>query len=85
MSNEYTVYILENDSSRHYIGLSENVTQRLSQHNEGKSKWTAKHGPWKLIWTSRQMTLSDARKLENKLKRQKGGSGLHTLMNEFSS
>jgi hypothetical protein len=31
------------------------------------------------------MNLSEARKLENKLKRQKGGLGLETLINLFGS
>ena len=75
MDSAYRVYILENPSGRHYIGLSENVALRLTQHNAGESKWTAKHGPWKMVWQSEAFDLSAARKLENLLKRQKGGTG----------
>ena len=85
MIKEYTVYILINDSGRRYIGLSEDPTVRLDQHNNGDSKWTAKHRPWSLEWESAAMSLSKARKLENKMKRQKGGEGLLILMREYES
>ena len=75
----HQVYILENPDGKIYIGLSEDPQNRLLDHNEGVSKWTAKYGPWSIVWLSGHLTLSDARKLENKLKRQKGGSGLKTL------
>ena len=81
----YRVYILRNEQGKRYIGLSEDVTTRLAQHNSGESKWTAKNGPWTLEWTSKEMTLSEARKLENLLKRQKGGAGLTTLMDDYGS
>jgi putative endonuclease len=75
----YRVYIIKNPNGRHYIGLSEDPSCRLQQHNEGVSKWTKDKGPWHLIWTSEAMSLSDARKLENLLKRQKGGSGFYRI------
>jgi len=74
------VYLLENLSGRRYIGISEDVYLRLIQHNEGKSKWTSKFRPWKLIWLSPEMALRAARKLENALKRQKGGAGLQSML-----
>ena len=32
-----------------YIGLTENVGQRLAAHNEGRSPPSSKYKPWKLI------------------------------------
>lgn len=81
----YRVYVLLNVDKRRYIGLSEDVHRRLLDHNSGVSKWTAKHVPWQLEWVSRELNLGDARRLENKLKRQKGGDGLQRLMEEFGS
>ncbi len=78
----YRVYLIINDAGRRYIGISENVTKRLSDHNDGLSLWTAKYRPWTLYWTSNEMSLSEARKLENLLKRQKGGSGLQPLLDQ---
>jgi putative endonuclease len=77
--SEYQVYVLRNLHGRHYIGLTENVVRRLYQHNAGESQWTAKHGPWELVWQSPAMDLSEARKLENLLKRQKGGDAFYRL------
>ncbi len=72
-------YILTNKVGRTYIGVSVNPTARLVQHNDGFSNWTRGKGPWTLDWTSKPMTLGAARKLENLLKRQKGGAGLAKL------
>ena len=73
----YQVYVLQNCAGQFYIGLSENVAVRLAQHNEGKSLWTRSRGPWSLAWVSEPVPLTDARKLENRLKRQKGGIGFY--------
>jgi putative endonuclease len=75
----YRVYVIENFEKRRYIGLSEKVEHRLEDHNSGVSKWTKYRGPWVLLWTSEAMSLTEARKLENKLKRQKGGSGFYAI------
>jgi len=76
---QYWVYVLRNPASKLYIGLTEDVACRLEQHNSGVSKWTKKHGPWKLAWQKGPMALGEARKLENLLKRQKGGTGFYKL------
>ena len=75
----HQVYVISNASGKFYIGLSENVAIRVQQHNDGISKWTKGKGPWSLQWTSEAMSLSDARKLENRLKRQGRGSGFYTI------
>jgi putative endonuclease len=79
MSPSYQVYVLQNPAGRYYLGLSEDVDSRLVQHNAGLSQWTAKYRPWTLIWRSTSGSLSDARKLEKLLKRQKGGRGFYQL------
>ena len=68
----YQVYVIRNADWQHYTGLSEDVGVRLAQHNDGESKWTRNKGPWKLVWISDILSLTDARKLENFLKKQKG-------------
>ena len=77
MEKTYQVYVIQNPASRFYIGLSEDVTKRLADHNAGVSNWTRLRGPRKLVWTSEPMSLSAARKLENFLKKQKGGAGFY--------
>jgi putative endonuclease len=75
----YRVYVLQNREERFYVGLSEDVGKRVGQHNLGDSKWTRGRGPWILIWQSEEMNLSEARKLENRLKRQGRGAGFYTI------
>jgi len=46
----YYCYILFSKSiNKHYIGVTENVYQRLNDHNTGISKWTKNKGPWALV------------------------------------
>jgi putative endonuclease len=75
----YHVYILRNPVGRLYIGLTENVEVRLQQHNSGVSTWTRHRGPWELLWTKEFSTLSEAKRFETLLKKQKGGAGLYRL------
>ena len=77
MPTLYQVYVLQNSEGRFYVGLTENIQTRLAQHNAGESKWTAKYRPWSVVWKSEDMTLYEARKFENLLKRQKGGLGFY--------
>ncbi len=73
----YQVYVIKNEQDRFYIGLSEDIEKRLTDHNTGISTWTRHRGPWHLVWTSAQMNLKEARQLENFLKAQKGGDGFY--------
>jgi putative endonuclease len=70
MSAAYRVYVLRNGEGRFYVGVSDDVTRRLQQHNSGESRWTKHRGPWIAVWQSEELSLGAARKLENQLKRQ---------------
>ena len=76
----YRVYILRNREGKFYIGLSDDVARRVEQHNSGQSRWTKGRGPWTIVWQSDELSRSEARKLENRLKRQKGGRGFLYLV-----
>ncbi|MGA2139978.1 MAG: GIY-YIG nuclease family protein [Verrucomicrobiia bacterium] len=47
----YHVYIVRSrsDSSQHYLGFTEDVKQRLADHNAGHCTHTSKHRPWELV------------------------------------
>jgi putative endonuclease len=79
MQAAYRVYVIQNREQRFYIGISDDVSRRIDQHNSGTSRWTKGKGPWALCWTSDELSLSDARRLENALKRQKGGAGFYNI------
>ena len=77
----FFVYVIWSDSaSRFYIGISENPAHRLEQHNAGVSKWTAKFGPWRLVYAEQVADFRGARKRELELKKQKGGEGFYKLV-----
>ncbi len=75
----YRVYVLQNAEGRFYVGVAEDVARRLQQHNRGESRWTKARGPWRVVWQSQELTLTEARKLENRLKRQGRGKGFYTI------
>lgn len=42
-------YIIENDKGYQYVGLTEDVEDRLNRHNRAEIPSTAKYKPWKLV------------------------------------
>jgi putative endonuclease len=49
MQNFFYVYILtsEDDPTRHYIGFTEDLEQRVKAHNAGQVPYTNKYKPWR--------------------------------------
>jgi len=47
----YHVYILRSlrDSSEYYVGFTEEMKQRLVDHNAGHCSHTTKHRPWQIL------------------------------------
>ncbi len=79
--SQYWVYVLWSpDHRRFYIGLTDDVQRRLAQHNQGRSFWTRRYaGSWQLAFQRAFDSLSDARRFELTLKRQKCGCGFWKL------
>lgn len=50
----YYVYILRSCGfeNKIYTGFTQNLNQRLKEHNKGKSKHTSKYKPWKIAYYS---------------------------------
>ncbi len=69
----FYVYVLKskNDYSQ-YIGLSQNVEERLEEHNTGRVNSTKLKRPWQLIYTESFTTRLEARKREKYLKSAAG-------------
>ena len=69
-----TVYILRSDAdpSRHYVGITHNVTARLEWHNHGPCGYTIAYRPWSFLVTMEFASEPDARRFEKYLK---SGSG----------
>jgi len=72
----YFLYVLWSDMGRRfYIGISEDPSKRLLQHNEGLRGWTARYRPWALVHSEKYPNYGAARKREIELKKQKTGRG----------
>lgn len=65
----YHTYILYSKRiNRFYVGSTAHLHNRLLQHNNQKSKYTATGVPWILLWHTEKPTRLKAEKLECKLK-----------------
>jgi putative endonuclease len=74
----FFVYILRSKKdSRFYIGMSQDVTKRLIQHNSGKTKSTKAFKPWILLHTEEFKTRQEARDREKYLKSGIGRSWIY--------
>ncbi|MDD5055126.1 MAG: GIY-YIG nuclease family protein [Candidatus Peribacteraceae bacterium] len=66
------VYILQNEHGRQYVGLTDDVEDRLARHNRGEVPSTAKYTPWSLLHFSAFRSREKAAAYERYLK---SGSG----------
>ena len=76
----FIVYILlsEKDNKR-YIGFTDNIERRLTEHNLGKVKSTKNRQPLKLIYTEQYENKSYAMKREKYFKSAAGRRFIKTL------
>jgi putative endonuclease len=68
------VYILrsEADPSRHYVGITNDLAQRLTWHNDGPCGYTVSYRPWALVVSMEFRSEREACRFEKYLK---SGSG----------
>lgn len=62
------VYILQCSDGRHYTGCTGDLSQRLTEHHEGLSRWTSSRRSVKLAYFEEHETLAQARRRERALK-----------------
>jgi len=80
----FYVYVL-NNSYKNFIdiGYSENLKQRIQEHNEGKVRSTKAYTLLKLIFYEAYATKSDAKRRETYLKTNKGRTTLITMLKDY--
>ena len=67
----YSVYILFSSSlEKYYVGYTDNVSKRFTEHNSGKGNFTSKGVPWILITTFECGSRSEAVRLELKIEKR---------------
>ncbi|OGU82045.1 MAG: endonuclease [Ignavibacteria bacterium RIFOXYA2_FULL_35_9] len=78
----FTVYAIKSLSHNFiYVGMTENLEDRLRRHNNGYNKSTKKYIPFKLIYSEQCETGEEARKREKYFKSSSGKRFLHSLIN----
>ena len=77
----YTVYILKSEHyDRYYIGSTKNLEERITRHNQGRSKWTKQYRPWQIIYTEYHEDKETALKREKQKKSYKSGEAFKKLI-----
>ena len=72
----------ETEPSRHYVGTTENMEERLEWHNHGPCGWTVDHRPWSVIVAVEFRTEHEAVRFERYLK---SGSGRAFAKRHFTA
>ena len=81
----YVVYILQSHlDNSFYIGQTEDLKKRLEHHNDGKSKYTSRKMPWKVVYTEEYNTRKEALQRERFLKRQRNREFYQSLIKNWS-
>jgi putative endonuclease len=76
------VYILRGSCGRHYIGSTENLERRLSEHRRGKVHSTRRFGqPLELVASKEMPNTELARALEREVKAKKNPKVAIYLLN----
>jgi putative endonuclease len=70
----FRVYILYSDALRkYYVGQTKDLERRIEEHNRGKTSFTAKGVPWKIIWSNEFDSRADAMAMEKRIKSRGAG------------
>lgn len=65
----YYVYLLKSIKDKSlYVGCTSDLKRRIVLHNQGKSCYTKKHTPWKIIYFEGFLSKDDAYHREKSLK-----------------
>jgi len=68
----YYVYILQSQKNySYYVGFSEDLRERVKQHQQGKVRSTKPLGPYKPVYYEAYLNKRTAIKRENQLKHQR--------------
>lgn len=69
--NSGFVYILQDEKGKFYVGSTDNLKKRLSQHRMGHTQTTRNMKEPKLVFSQEYLILAQARKIELKIKKLK--------------
>jgi putative endonuclease len=75
------VYILQSETTgRFYIGSTDDLERRISEHLRGHSAATRGRGPWKLVYKEQLDSVVEARRREYEIKQWKSAKLIQALV-----
>ncbi len=75
------IYILKSlDYEKTYVGITNDLKRRLSEHNSGNSIYTGKFKPWKIVYAEEYSTIQEARRKEKYFKTSAGRKKLKKIL-----
>jgi putative endonuclease len=79
----FYVYVLRSQKTeKFYIGQTQDISNRVLEHNNGKTISTRSGRPWVLVHTEVFATRSDAIKRERELKSKKSHQAIEILIQQ---
>lgn len=78
----YTYVLLSSKDNKFYIGFTNNLERRISEHKSGKNISTAKRLPVELIYFEGHKSKADAERRERYFKTTKGKVTLRQVLKE---
>ena len=77
----YYVYIIQSElDGSYYTGSTQDLSERIERHNQGRSKYTKAKRPWKLVYSEEHNDRSAAVNRESALKRRKSRDYIDKLV-----
>jgi putative endonuclease len=77
----YYVYIIQSQKDgSYYSGCTQDLSERVERHNQGRSKYTKAKRPWRLVYSERHPDRSRAVKRENEIKSRKKKTFIEDLV-----
>ena len=78
----YYVYVIKSKTGLTYSGQTQDLEQRLAEHNGGKSNWTSQDENWKFIYSKTFDTRIEAIQYERWLKTGVGRDFLKKILSK---
>ena len=77
----YYVYIIQSQKDgSYYTGSTQDLSERIERHNQGRSKYTKAKRPWKLVYSEKHPDRSRAFKRENEIKSRRKKTVIEDLV-----
>jgi putative endonuclease len=75
------LYILRSlKDGSYYVGTTQDITERLRRHNQGRSVYTKGRGPWELVFSEEHPDRPSALRREREIKARKSGDYIAGLV-----